>query len=179
MFNVVPRMNCVIYWIVTYTRTKRKDRPVIFMLKFMRKKITIFYNQQLTISTNFDVPEHTKYSLFEDSEHSGYSLLESRSAQGTHITLSQFLECSGHSNKQCLERSMCSNKEYLVCSGTSNNNHFVDFQLPIVKKCDCFPQKIQHKNERPVHPLSSGISYKPIDNTVHPWHNNEHALWTL
>ena len=105
MFNVVPRMNCVTYWLVTCIRTKRKDRPFIFMLKFL----TIFshnFSQFFTIdnwksakNTLFDVPEHTRYSLLEDSEHSGYSLFECRSARGTHITLSGFPECSGHSKK--------------------------------------------------------------------------------
>ena len=127
----------------------------------------------------FDVPEHTKYSLFEDLECSGYSLFEFQSAQGTQITLSGFPECSGHSKKEFLEHYGSTNKEYPVCSGTSNNNWFIDFQLSIVKKCDFFLQKFQHKNVRPILPLRSGISYKPIVNTVHPWHNIEHALWIL
>ena len=127
----------------------------------------------------FDVPEHTRYSLLEDSEHSGYSLFECRSARGTHLTLSGFPECSGHSNKECPERSGSSNKEYPVCSGTSNNDLFAHFQLSIVKNCEFFAQKFQHKNVRPILPLRSGISYKPIGNTVHPWHNIEHVLWIL
>ena len=60
---------------------------------------------------------------------------------------------------------MCSNKEYLVCSGKWNNNLFVDFQLSIVKNCDFFTQTFQHKNERPILPLCSGISYNPIDHS--------------
>ena len=121
----------------------------------------------------FDVPEHTGYSLFEDPERSGYSLFEYRSPRGTHLTLSGFPECSGHSNKECLELYGSSNKEYPVCSGTSNNNLFAVFQLSIVKNCDFFPLKFQHKNERPILPLRSGIKYKPIGKTVHPWHNIE------
>ena len=54
-----------------------------------------------------------------------------------------------------------------VCSGTSNNNGFADFELSIVKNCD-FYQKFQHKNESPILPPHSVISYKPTDNTVHP-----------
>ena len=116
----------------------------------------------------FDVSKYTGYSLFEDPEHSGYSLFECRSAQGTQITLSGFPECSGHSNKECLELYGSSNKEYPVCSGTSNNNLFPVFQLSIVKNCVFFPLKFQHKNGRPILPLHSGISYKPIGNIVHP-----------
>ena len=71
------------------------------------------------------------------------------------------------------------NKEYLVCSLTSNIDVFADFHLSTVKNCEFFPQKFQHKNKRPILPLRSGISYKPMGNTVHPWHNIEHALWFL
>ena len=140
MFNVVPRMNCVTYFLVTYTRTKRKDRPFIFMLKFLRKK-TIFFTFNYWKSAKrllFDVLEHTRYSLFEDLERSEYSLFECRIARGTELTLSGFPEGSGHSNKECWERSGSSNKEYLVYSGTWNNNPFADFQLSIVKNCDFF-----------------------------------------
>ena len=66
-----------------------------------------------------------------------------------------------------------------MCSGTSNNEHFADFELLIVKNCDYFPQNFQLKNEGPVLPFHSGISYMPIGNTVHQWHNIEHALWIL
>ena len=51
--------------------------------------------------------------------------------------------------------------------------------MPIEKNCDFFPQKFENKNEGPVLPLRSGISYKPMGNTVHPWHNIEQALWIL
>ena len=155
---------------------KRKDRPFIFMLTFLKKKITIFYKWQLKISKTV-VIWCPGYFLFEDPERSGYSLFEYRSPRGTHLTLSGCPECSGHSNKECPERTGSSNKEYPVCTRTSSNNLFADFQLLIVKNCDFFPQKCQHKNERPILPLCSGISYKPIGNTVHPWHNIEHALW--
>ena len=50
MFNVVPQMNCVTYWLVTFTRMKKKDRPLIFMLKFLRKKIQKNYSRQLKFS---------------------------------------------------------------------------------------------------------------------------------
>ena len=68
---------------------------------------------------------------------------------------------------------------YIFTSGTSNNNDFADLQMLIVKNVIFFPQKCQHKYERPSLPLPSGISYKPIGNTVHPWHNIEHALCIL
>ena len=125
------------------------------------------------------IRDSTGYSLFEDLEHSGYSLFEYRIVQGTHITLSGFPECSGHSIKECPESLGSSNKEYPVCSGTSNNDLFAHFQLSIVKNCEFFTQKFQHKNERPILPLRSGIRFKPIGNTVHPWHNIEHTLWIL
>ena len=151
------------------------------MLKFLRKKSQFFTikNWKSAKRMLFDVSEHTGYSFFEDPEHSRYSLFECRSAWGTHITLSGFPESSGHLKKECPERSGYSNKEYLVCSGTSINNLFAGFQLLIVKKCNFFPQKFQHKNERPILPLRSGISYNPQGNTVHPWHNIELALWIL
>ena len=47
MFNVVPWMNCVTYWLVTYTRMKKKDRSLISMLEFLREKNYNFL--QLTI----------------------------------------------------------------------------------------------------------------------------------
>ena len=123
-------MNCVTYWLVTYTRTKRKNRPFIFMLKFMRKKTHNFL--QSTIENQ------QKFSYLMSRSTPGTLCLRTRSTPailyliaqvlgGTHITLSGFPECSGHSNKECLERSVTSNKEYPVCSGTSNNNHFADF----------------------------------------------------
>ena len=179
MFNVVPRMNHVTYWLLTYIRTKRKDRTFIFMLKFPRNNLQFFTikNWKSAKISLFDVPEHTGNSLFEDPERSGYSIFGCRSAQRTHITLSGLSECSGHSNKECPQRTRCSNKEYPGCSGTSNNDIFADFQLSIVKNYDFFPQKCQHKNERPILPLCSDISYKPIGNTVHPWRNIEHAIW--
>ena len=50
MFNFVPWMKCLAYWLVTYIRMKRKDRPFIFIQKFLREKIKIFHNCQLKIS---------------------------------------------------------------------------------------------------------------------------------
>ena len=44
-----------------------------------------------------------------------------------------------------------------MCSGTSNNDLFADFQLLIVKICEFFPQKFQHKNARPILAFRSGI----------------------
>ena len=105
--------------------------------------------------------------------------LNAQSTQETQIKLYEFLKHFWHSNKEYLERSRSSNKEYPVCSGSSNINLFGDFKLLIVKNCDFFPWKFQHKNERPILPLRSGISYKRKGNTVHLWHNIEHALWTL
>ena len=90
-----------------------------------------------------------------------------------------FLSTLGIQIKKCPESSGSSDKEVLVWSGTSNNNLFTDFQLSMAKNCNVFPQKFQHKNERPILPLRSGISYKPIGITVRPWHNIEHALWIL
>ena len=148
MFNVVPRMNCITYWLVTYTRTKRKDWPFIFMLKFLRKKKSQFFtinNWKSAKRLLFDVLEHTRYSVFEELECSGYSFFECWIARGTHITLSGFFKGSGHSNKECPERSGSSNKEYPVCSRTSNNDLFADFQLSIVKKCDFFPRNFSIK----------------------------------
>ena len=95
----------------------------------------------------------------------GTLYLSARSAWGTHITLSGFPECSGHSNKEFPELSGSSNKEYPVCSGSSNDNLFADFQLPIVIFFDFFPQKFQHKNERPIYPFSS-VWYKFISSSV-------------
>ena len=136
MFNIVPQMKCVTYWLVTYTRTKSKDRPFILILKFLRKNFTFFYKQQLKISKKVIIlcQEHTGYSLFENQERSGYSLFEYRIVQGTHITLSGFPECSGHSIKECLESLGSSNKEYPVCSGTSNNDLFAYFRSGISYK---------------------------------------------
>ena len=135
MFNVVPRMNCVTYWLVIYTKTKRKDRPFIFVLKFLWKKIKKNYNCQLKISK--------KVVIWWPGAHRVLFFWGPRSLRilfiwGTHITLSGLPECSGHSNKECPERSGSSNKEYPVCSGTWNNNLFADFQLLIVKNCDFF-----------------------------------------
>ena len=98
MFNVVPRMNCVTYWLVTYTRTKRKDRPFIFMLKFLKKKITNFLqstieNQQkchylMSRSTPGTLCLRTRSAL-------GTLYLNAQSTQGTQIKLCEFLEHSG------------------------------------------------------------------------------------
>ena len=90
----------------------------------------------------------------------GTIYLNAQSTQGTQLKLYEFLKHSGTEKKESLECSGSSNKEYLVCSGTSNNDLFADFQLLIVKNCDVFPQKFQHKNEKPILPLPSGISYK-------------------
>ena len=180
MFNVISRMNCVTYWLVTYTRTNRKDRPLIFMLKFLRENSQFFTTDSWKSAQRlfFDVPERSGYSLFEDLERSRHSLYECPElTQEIQKKLYEFLECSRHSIKEYLERSGSSNKEYPVCSGTSNNDLFAHFQLSIVKNCDFYPQKFQPKNEGLVLPLRSGISYKPIGNTVHLWHNIEHALW--
>ena len=127
----------------------------------------------------FQVPEHTGYSLFEDPERSGHSLFECPESLGNPDKVIWVPWAIGHSNKEYPEHSWAANKEYPVCSGTSKNNLFGDFQLLIVKNCDFFPQKFQHKNERPFFTLRSGISYKPIGKTVHPWHIIEHTLWIL
>ena len=140
MFNIVPQMHCVTYWLVTYTRTKSKDRPFIHMLNFWGKKSQFFTNDNWKSAKKslFYVPEHTGYSLFEDTERSRYSLFEYRSVRGTPITLSGFLECSEHSIKECPESYRSSHKEYPVCSGTSNNDIFAHFQLSIVRNCEFF-----------------------------------------
>ena len=140
MINVVPRMHCVTYWLVTYTRTKRKDRPFFFLLKFLRKKITIFTinNWKSAKMLLFDVPEHTGYSSFEFPERSGHSFFECPEHSGNSDKVLWVYWAIRHSNKKYPEHSRSSNKEYPVCSRTSNNNHFVDFQLPIVKNCDFF-----------------------------------------
>ena len=44
MVNVAPKLNCVDHWLVTSTRTKRKDRCSNLMLKFWKNKNTIFFN---------------------------------------------------------------------------------------------------------------------------------------
>ena len=138
MFNIVPQMHCVTYWLVTYTRTKSKDRPFILMLNFWGKNSQFFTNDNWKSAKKslFYVPEHTGYSLFEDTERSGYSLFEYRSVRGTPITLSGFLECSGHSIKECPESSGSSSKEYPLCSRISNKDLFADFQLSFFKNCD-------------------------------------------
>ena len=127
----------------------------------------------------FHVPEHTGYSLFEDPECSVHSLCicpEPLKNPDKVIWVPQAIQ---HSKKEYPERSRSSNTEYLVCSRTSNNNLLRWFSIVDCKKLWFFPQKFQHKNERPILPLRSGISYKPIGNPVHTWHNIEHALWIL
>ena len=141
MFNVISRMNCFTYWLVTYTRTNRKDRPLIFMLKFLRENSHFFTTDSWKSAQRlfFDVPERSGYSLFEDLERSRYSLYECPElTQEIQKKLYEFLECSRHSIKEYLERSGSSNKEYPVCSGILKNAFFADFQLLIVKNCDFF-----------------------------------------
>ena len=119
MFNVVPQLNCVTYWLVTYIRTKRKDRPFIFMLTFLRKKSRFFTinNWKSAKILFFDVPEHTGYSLFEDLVRSGHSSFECPDNSGNPDKVIWVLQALMHSNKECPERSRSSNKEYPVCSG--------------------------------------------------------------
>ena len=147
MFNVVPRMNCVTYWLVTYTRTKRKDRPFIFMLKFLKKKSQFFTinNWKSAQRLLFHVPEHTGYSLFEDLERSGHSLFACPEPLGNPDKVIWIPRAIRHSNKEYPERSRSSNKEYLVCSRTSNNKLFADFQMLIVKICDFSPRNFSIK----------------------------------
>ena len=160
MFNVVPRMNCVTYWLVTYTRMKRKDRPFIFMLKFLRKNWHFFTidNWKSAKRLLFDVLEHTGYSLFEDLEYSVHSVFEFPEPLGNPDKVIWVPWAIWHSNEEYPECSGSSNKEYPVCSVTSNYNIFANFRLWIVKNCDVFPQKLQLKNEGPVLSLRSGIS---------------------
>ena len=141
MFNVVPRVNCVTYWLVTYTRMKRKDRPLIFMLKFLREKNHNFL--QSTIENQqkgcYLVSWSTPGTLCLRTRRApGTLYLSAWSTRGTHETLSEFLECFGHSIKGCLKCSRSSNKQYPERSWTSNNDLFADFQLLIVKNCDFF-----------------------------------------
>ena len=75
MFNVVPRKNCVTYWLVTYTRTKRKDRPFIIMLKFLRKK-----NHNFLQST---IENQQKGCYLMSWSTPGTHCLRTRSAPGT------------------------------------------------------------------------------------------------
>ena len=68
MFIIVPRMNCVTYWLVTFTRTKRKDRPFILMLKFLRQKsqffkINYWKSVTLQISTHHLMLKLTRISM--------------------------------------------------------------------------------------------------------------------
>ena len=170
MFNVVPQMNCDTYWLVTYTRIKRKNRPFSFMLKFLRKKFTIFYNQQLKISKKVIIwcPGAHRVLLFEDQDSSGQSSFEFPEQSGNPDKVIWVSRARRHSKKEYPEHSESLNKEYPVCSGTSNNNLYADFQLSTVKNWGFFHQKFQHKNLRPILPLRSGKSYKPIGNTIHP-----------
>ena len=136
MFNVVPRMNCLAYWLVTYTRTKRKDRPFIFMLKFLRKKN--YDCSQLTIENQQKGHYFKSWSAqgtlyLRTWRAPGILYLSARSTQGTQIKFYEFL---WHSNKEYPECSGSSNKEYPVCSRTSNKDLFAYFQLSIVKKCN-------------------------------------------
>ena len=98
MFNVVPRIYCVTYWLVTYTRTKRKDKPFIFMLKFLREK-----NHNFLQST---IENHQKHCYLMSWSTPGTHCLRTRSApgtlhlntqstQGTQIKYYEFLEHSG------------------------------------------------------------------------------------
>ena len=147
MFNVVPWINCVTHWLVTYTRTKRKDRPFIFMLKFLIKKSEFFTinNWKPAKRSLFDVPEHTGYSLFEDPESSWHSLFEFPEHSGNPDKVIWVPRALPHSNKYYLERSGSSNKEYLVCSGTSNNDFFGYFQLSIIQNCGFFLRNFSKK----------------------------------
>ena len=130
MFNVVPRMNCVTYWLVIYTKTKRKDRPFIFVLKFLRKKIK--KKLQLPIENQqkgcYLMTRSTPGTLCLRTRRARETLyLNAQSTQETQIKLYEFLEHFWHSNKEYPERSRSSNIEYPVRSGTSNNALFADF----------------------------------------------------
>ena len=97
MFNVVPRMKCVAYWLVTYIRTKRKVRPFIFMLKFQRKNHNFL---QLTIEKQqkgcYLMSRSTPGTLFLRTQNApGILYLNAQSTQGTQIRLYEFLEHSG------------------------------------------------------------------------------------
>ena len=96
MFNVVPQMNCITYWLVTYTRTKRNNRPFIFMLKFLRKnhnfvQSTIESQQKgchlMSRSTPGTLCLRTRSSP-------GTLYLNAQSTHGTQIKLYEFLEHS-------------------------------------------------------------------------------------
>ena len=178
-------MNCVTYWFVTYTRTKRKASPFIFMLKFLRKNSQFFTidNWKSGKRLLLHVLEHTRYSLFENPERSGHSLFECQDPLGDPDRVIWVPWAIRHSNKDYPERSGTSNKEYLVCSGTSNNNVFANFQLLIVKFLFFSPQKfsIKMKGLSFLFFLIYGglLNKRCFINTVHPRHNIEHALWIL
>ena len=97
MFNVVPRVNCVTYWLVTYTRAKRKDRPFIFMLKFMRKNHNFL---QSTIENQqkgcYLMSRSTPGTLcLRTRSPQGTLFLNAQNSQGTQIKLHKFLKHSG------------------------------------------------------------------------------------
>ena len=112
--------------------------------------------------------------MFEDPERSGYSLFECRITRGTHITLSEFPK--GIQIKSAQSAPGPQKKSTRCAPGHEITTILLIFNC---KKCDFFPQKFQHKNERSILPLRSDISYKTIGNTVHLWHNIEHALCIL
>ena len=98
MFNVVPRMNCITLRLLTYTRTKRKDRSFIFMLKFLREKINILL--QSTIENQqkgcYLMSRSTPSTLCLRTRRApGILYLNAQSTQGTQIKLSMFLEDYG------------------------------------------------------------------------------------
>ena len=98
MFDIVPRMNCVTYWLVTYTRMKRKNRPFIFMLKFSEGKNHNF------LQLKIEKQQKGCYLMSQSSLGSlclrtrsvqGTLYLNAQSTQGMQIKLYELLEHSG------------------------------------------------------------------------------------
>ena len=135
MFNVVPQMNCVTYWLVTYTRIKRKDRPLIFMLKFFRIKFlkklqSIIENQQkgcylMSQSTPGSFCLRTPSDL-------GTLFLNAQSIQGMQIKLYEFLE---HSGTQLMSTQRARGPQ-TITTRVIKKRHFCSFFIVDCKFCN-------------------------------------------
>ena len=120
------------------------------MLKFLLKKIIIFYNKQLKISKKVVIwwPGAHRVLFVWGAGALQALFIWVQECSGNSYNFIWLSESFGHSKKECPERSGSSNEEYPVCSGTSNNDIFADFQLFIVKNCDFFPRKFQQKKQK-------------------------------